>query len=133
MKPSDRYLKIVEWSEEDQCYVGRCPGFMYGGVHGDDELKVYKELCQVVDEWVRTYEEDGDPLPEATAGKDYSGKFVVRVGRELHKKLAIEALRAGESLNSYCIHMLERNATRRGRSRNGSQSRAVRRRRPAAT
>ena len=125
MKPSDRYLKLVEWSEEDQCYVGTCPGLMYGGVHGDDELKVYKELCQVVDEWVRTYEEDGDPLPEATAGKDYSGKFVVRVGRELHKKLAIEALRAGESLNSYCIHTLERNAIRHGRGSNRRQASAV--------
>ncbi len=26
MRPSDRYLKIVEWSDEDQCYVGTCPG-----------------------------------------------------------------------------------------------------------
>ena len=30
MKKSDRYLKIVEWSEEDQCYVGTCPGLMLG-------------------------------------------------------------------------------------------------------
>ena len=106
MKPSDRYLKIVEWSDEDQCYVGTCPGLMYGGVHGDDEVKVYKELCQVVDEWVQTCEEDGEPLPEGTAGKDYSGKFVIRVGKALHRQLAIEALRAGESLNSYCLRML---------------------------
>lgn len=27
MKPSDLYLKIVEWSDEGGCYVGRCPGF----------------------------------------------------------------------------------------------------------
>jgi len=106
VKASDRYLKIVEWSAEDQCYVGTCPGLMYGGVHGDDELKVYKELCQEVDEWVRIHEEDGDPLPEATAGKDYSGKFVIRVGKALHRQLAIEALRRGESLNSYCVRML---------------------------
>jgi predicted HicB family RNase H-like nuclease len=132
VKPSDRYLKIVEWSEEDQCYVGTCPGLMYGGVQGDDELKVYKELCQVVDEWVRTYEEDGDPLPEATAGKDYSGKFVVRVGRELHKKLAIEALRAGESLNSYCIHALEQSARRHRRGSNGRHTPSVSRRRRTA-
>ncbi len=108
MKPSDRYLKIVEWSEEDGCYVGTSPGLMYGGVHGDDEVKVYKELCEVVEEWIRIYEEDGEPLPEATAGKDYSGKFVVRVGRELHKQLAICALRSGESLNSYCVRLLRR-------------------------
>ena len=37
MKAGDQYLKIVEWSEEDGCYVGTCPGLMLGGVHGDDE------------------------------------------------------------------------------------------------
>lgn len=34
MKPSDRYLKIVEWSERDGCYAGTCPGLMLGGIHG---------------------------------------------------------------------------------------------------
>jgi hypothetical protein len=34
MKSSDRYLKLVEWSDEDGCYVGRCPELMLGGVHG---------------------------------------------------------------------------------------------------
>ena len=106
MKASDQYLKIVEWSEEDQCYVGTCPGLMLGGVHGDNETKVYKELCQTVEEWIEIYQEDGEPLPAATAGKEYSGKFVVRVGKDLHKALAVEALRHGESLNSYCMHLL---------------------------
>lgn len=106
MKKSDRYLKIVEWSEEDQCYVGTCPGLMIGGVHGNDEAGVYKELCQTVEEWIDIYEQDGAPLPEATAGKEYSGKFVVRVGKDLHKSLAIGALRHGESLNEHCVHLL---------------------------
>jgi predicted HicB family RNase H-like nuclease len=112
MKTSDRYLKIVEWSNEDQCYVGTCPGLMLGGVHGQVEAKVYRELCQVVDEWIRIHEEDGDPLPAATAGKAYSGKLVVRLGTELHKELAIEALRRGESLNSYCVRTLRRRPRR---------------------
>jgi predicted HicB family RNase H-like nuclease len=106
MKPSDRYLKLVEWSEEDKCYVGTSPGLMLGGVHGDDEMAVYAELCQVVDEWIRVHEEDGEPLPEPTAGRDYSGRFVLRVGSELHKRLAIEALSVGESLNTYCVKTL---------------------------
>jgi len=106
VKRSDRYLKIVEWSEEDQCYVGTCPGLMLGGVHGQDETKVYRELCQAVDEWIEIYERDGTPLPEATAGKQYSGKFVLRVGKDLHKALAIGALRHGESLNEHCVRLL---------------------------
>jgi len=112
MKPSDRYLKIVEWSEEDGCYVGMCPGLMLGGVHGPDEAKVYKELCQVVEEWIRIQEEDGEPLPEPTAGKEYSGRFIVRVGKELHKALALDALRAGSSLNSFCVEALRQRGTR---------------------
>jgi len=40
-KTSDRYVKVVAWSEEDQCYIGRCPGLMFGGVHGSDERAVY--------------------------------------------------------------------------------------------
>jgi len=115
VKAGDRYLKIVEWSEEDGCYVGTCPGLMLGGIHGDDETKVYRELCQAVDEWIEICRRDGQPLPAATAGKDYSGKFVVRVGAELHRTMALNALRRGESLNSYCVGLLREGGARYGR------------------
>jgi len=106
-KKSDRYLKIVEWSDEDACYVGTCPGLMHGGVHGDDESRVYSELCDVVEEWITIHEEDGEPLPPETASKEYSGKFVLRVGSALHRRLVIRALRAGTSLNAYCVTALD--------------------------
>jgi len=108
MKPSDHYLKIVQWSEEDNCYVGTCPGLLRGGVHGDDEAEVYRELCGVVAETIELYQADGHPLPAATANKSYSGRFVLRVGKELHQALAIRALREGESLNSYCQKILSK-------------------------
>jgi hypothetical protein len=66
-KTSDRYVKVVAWSEGDQCYIGRCPGLMLGGVHGSDEQAVYAELCEVVDEWVQLHEAEGWPLPEPTS------------------------------------------------------------------
>jgi len=122
MKASDQYLKIVEWSEEDQCYVGTCPGLMLGGIHGDDETDVYKELCQAVEEWIEVYQADRETLPAATAGREYSGKFVVRVGKDLHKKLAIEALRHGESLNSFCVHVLREESTPYGRNKLAQRS-----------
>ncbi len=111
MKASDGYLKIVEWSEEDNCYIGSCPGLMLGGVHGSDETEVYRKLSQTVEEWIEICRKDGVPLPEATAGREYSGKFVLRVGRDLHKTLAIEALRQNESLNTYCMNLLRENTT----------------------
>ncbi len=62
MKASERYVKVVHWSEEDQCHVGSCPNLFYGGCHGDDEKEVFEELCQLVDEAIELYEKDGKPL-----------------------------------------------------------------------
>ena len=121
MHTSDRYLKIVEWSEEDLCYVGTCPGLMLGGVHGEDEARVYKELSQAVEEWIEICEKDGDPLPEATAGREYSGKFVVPVGQDLHKALAIGAMRHGESLNEHCVHLLREERAQYGENKRGQR------------
>ena len=55
MKDSARYIKIVEWSEEDQCYVGSAPGLIFGGCHGNDERAVFDELCRIVDEAIAFY------------------------------------------------------------------------------
>ena len=75
MKDSARYVKIVEWSEEDGCYVGSSPGLLYGGCHGDDEKQVFEELCQIVDETIDLYRADGKPLPPATSGRDLVNKM----------------------------------------------------------
>ncbi len=76
MKASAQYVKIVEWSEEDQCFVGSCPGLVYGGCHGDDEKVVFAELCQIVEETVALYRKDGKRLPPPTGGKDYASKML---------------------------------------------------------
>lgn len=72
MKDSARYAKIIEWSEEDGCYMGSCPGLMFGGCHGDDEKAVFEELCQIVEEMIELYRSDNKPLPQATFGKDFA-------------------------------------------------------------
>ncbi|MGH7953734.1 MAG: toxin-antitoxin system HicB family antitoxin [Limisphaerales bacterium] len=101
-----RYTKFVEWSDEDNCFIGRCPEIMAGGVHGSDEAKVYSELCQAVEEMIELIHADGHELPEPLAAKKFSGKFVLRVEPALHRRLAAKALAAGESLNSYCAQTL---------------------------
>ena len=101
-----RYTKFVEWSDEDECFIGRCPELMLGGVHGNDEAKVYAELCVAVEEMIELTGEDGHALPEPLANKQFSGKFVLRVEPALHRRLAAKAVGAGESLNSYCVKTL---------------------------
>ena len=106
MKERDRYLKIVEWSEEDKCYVGSVPGWIGRCCHGKDEFDVYRQLCEIVDEWIAIYKKDKKRLPAPT-NKKYSGKFVLRTGSELHQALAIRALDEGDSLNNYLVKKLK--------------------------
>jgi predicted RNase H-like HicB family nuclease len=68
MKESARYIKIVEWSDEDESFVGHCPGIIGPCCHGDDETQVYMELCSIVDEWIDLMKQEGKPLPPPTAG-----------------------------------------------------------------
>ncbi len=75
MNDSARYVKIVEWSDEDQGFVGQCPGIIGPCCHGADEAQVYAELCQIVDEWIDILKRDGKPLPPPTAGKNLAQKL----------------------------------------------------------
>ena len=75
MKESAKYVKIVEWSDEDQCYVGSAPGLIYGGCHGDNEKEVFDKLCQIVEEAIALYKDEGRPLPPPTSGRDFANKL----------------------------------------------------------
>lgn len=75
MNAGARYVKIVEWSDEDGCFVGSCPGLFYGGCHGQDEKGVFAELCEIVEETIELYTKAGKPLPPTTSGKDYANKM----------------------------------------------------------
>ena len=76
MNASARYVKIVEWSDKDQDFVGSCPGLFFGGTHGHEEQAVFTELCELVDEVIDLYQEEGKPLPPATSGKDHANKML---------------------------------------------------------
>jgi predicted HicB family RNase H-like nuclease len=92
-----RYVKYVEWSDEDRCFIGRCPEIFSGAVHGSDEARVYTELCETVEEWIEVLGNDRIPFPDPMSGqKEFSGKFVFRLEPALHRRLAAKASAAGE-------------------------------------
>ena len=53
----------MEWSDEDQTYIGKCPDLITG-IHGDDPIKLYSELCEVIEDVIRHFESEGRKLPE---------------------------------------------------------------------
>ncbi len=101
-----RYLKIVEWSAEDRCYVGSAPPLVGQSCHGASEADVLAQLQTIVEEWVEALIKDGRPLPASTANRKFSGKFVVRLTPEVHRKIALKAMARGDSLNQYVAETL---------------------------
>jgi predicted HicB family RNase H-like nuclease len=96
---NDHYTYRVTWSEDDSEYVGLCaefPGLSWLAVSQQSALKGISTLVADV---VADLKKSRDPIPEPLAGKQFSGKFVVRVPPDVHRHLAVEAAEAGVSLN----------------------------------
>ncbi len=58
--------------------------------------------------WLEIALEDNIPIPEPQTGEEYSGKFIVRVPRSLHRTLVERAEGEGVSLNRYVSFALAR-------------------------
>jgi predicted HicB family RNase H-like nuclease len=95
----DRYTYRVTWSEDDNEYVGLCaefPSLSWLASTPEAALKgIRKLIADVVEDMATT----GETIPEPIACKSYSGKFMVRVPPDIHRKLAVQAAESGVSLN----------------------------------
>src|SRR5687768_6002219 len=80
MKTSDQYHKWIEWSQEDKVYVGKCPDLITG-IHGDDPVRLYAELCDVVAEVVSHFETTSRALPTPKTRSEER-----RVGKECRSR-----------------------------------------------
>jgi predicted HicB family RNase H-like nuclease len=56
-------------------------------------------IRKLVEDVVKDMQNEGEAVPEPIACRHYSGKFIVRVPPQVHRKLAIQAAESGVSLN----------------------------------
>ena len=64
MKESARYVKIVEWSDEDQCQIAHCLEFPSLAGHGNSIEHALGEIRRAVQASIDWLREDGEPVPE---------------------------------------------------------------------
>jgi predicted HicB family RNase H-like nuclease len=96
---NDRYTYRVTWSEEDNEHVGLCVEFPSLSWLAPTPEAALKGIRKIVAEVVADLQANGEQVPTPLATKPYSGKFMVRVPPEIHRRLALEAAEAGVSLN----------------------------------
>ena len=113
-KTLDYYLGLpytIELKEDPESgwfvKIKELPGCMSQGDTANEALEMIQEAMEL---WLEVSLEDGDPIPEPRELDDFSGKFVVRVPRSLHRELVEQAKREGVSLNQ-CVNLALAQAT----------------------
>ncbi|MFO7682064.1 MAG: type II toxin-antitoxin system HicB family antitoxin [Chloroflexota bacterium] len=103
MMDIDGYQAVIQYDPDIDMFRGEFIG-LNGGAdfyakdinslrkEGETSLKVFLEMCQ----------EDG-----VEPRKEFSGKFNLRIPKELHAKLAARAASSGKSLNQWVADELE--------------------------
>ena len=117
-KTLDYYLALpytfeLQYDREDAWFVRvkELPGCMSQGNTPEEAIEMIQEAMEL---WLEVALEDGLPIPEPRDLDDYSGKFVVRVPRSLHRELVERAEEEGVSLNQYVNVALARAVGRSG-------------------
>jgi predicted HicB family RNase H-like nuclease len=108
MLKNDRYTYRVTWSEEDNEYVGLCAEFPSLSWLESSPEEALKGIRQVVADVVADLTANEETVPEPISVKQYSGKFMLRIPPELHRRLALEAAEDGISLNRLVSDKLRR-------------------------
>jgi len=75
---------------------------------GETYIEAYKNILEAMEGWIETKLENGFPVPAPIETEKFSGKFVVRLPKTLHKKLSLEAAKEGVSLNQYALYKLSK-------------------------
>lgn len=103
------YTTEVRFDPVDNIYIVKVKELKDCMSHGGtiqeafDEIEVAKRL------WIETAIDHGFDIPKPKNEDDYSGKFLVRVPKGIHKEVAEKAEEEGVSLNQWVLSVLAKN------------------------
>ena len=104
----DKYTYRIEWSDEDEAYIGRCLEFPLLSSQEKTQDAALKEIRIAVEASVKWMKDEGEKLPEPLGTQKYKGRIVLRVPPEMHKELVVGSKEAGVSLNQFLLSRVAR-------------------------
>jgi len=98
------YAARIEYSEEDQSFVGHIAGIRdIVGFHGDSVAELRSAFEEAVDDYLEACEKLGR-LPQ----KSYAGKLMLRIPPEVQAEISAAAEVSGKSINQWATEALTR-------------------------
>jgi len=103
-----KYAAIVRPLSKDEGggYLIEIPDLPGCMADGDTIEEAFKEAESAIESWIHTAKEFGDPIPDPSTSKRYSGQWRLRVPKSLHAALAMLAQQEGVSLNLLAATLL---------------------------
>lgn len=97
---AEHYTYRVRWSQSDLRYVGTVAEMPSLSWLDEQQDAAFAGIRRLADEVVADMEESGETPPTPIAERSFSGRFLVRVGEDLHRQLVLEAAEQRMSLNA---------------------------------
>lgn len=104
---AEQYLYSVGWSEGDEAFVARAAEFPSLAAHGETLDSALREIREVVRFVLQDLEENKEFVPEPFGKRKFSGRLLLRMPEYMHRKLALESMQQGVSLNQLLNLKLE--------------------------
>ena len=109
--PTRGYALEIE-QEEDGTWTVAVPDLPGAVAAAAGPVEAIAEVGDAIDAWIAAARAQGATVPLPTPAADqFSGRFVVRVPRSLHRAATQRAAREGVSLNTYCVTALTQAVT----------------------
>lgn len=96
----------MEIVEDEGNWVASVPDLPGCNSFGSTVTEAIGNVQEAKELWIKSQLESGGQIPEPTDEEDFSGKFVLRIPKLLHRALAYQAQKQGVSLNHYVSHLL---------------------------
>jgi len=103
---ADHYTYRIAWSAHDNEYIATVVEFPSLSWCAETRETALSGLTSVVEEILRDMLAEGEEIPKPWDERTFSGKLNLRLGAELHKKVALDAAERQESINSYIVKQL---------------------------
>lgn len=102
----NKHYPFVVYPADEGGYVAEIEELPGCITQGETLEEVSKRIEDARRGWVEVAYEDGIEIPLPRTEEEYSGKFLVRLPKYLHRRLSEEAIREGASLNQHVVTIL---------------------------
>lgn len=105
-----KYPFSVQFSPEDEGFIAVATDLPGCTAFGDTAEEALAELSHAIAAWIAAAQAAGNPVPAPSFYQPQpikSGKFVIRLGSDLHVRADAAALREAKSLNQFVVAAIE--------------------------